>query len=511
MTARSVHSDLNPLPTQLFGRKLPRLGLRFRYLWALALVALATGVGIPFRGHIAPTNLAMPFLAAVVVCAAYLGRGPAILVSLLSVLVFDFFFVPPFHTLRVSDTEYLITFSGLLVVGMIISELTARAREGAESARRREQDTNALYALSRDLAVAEGVEPALKAVIRHIHKTFEREAALFLPGPDGKLALRAFTQSEEAQPEKERRLSPAWSLEPAQAAGMIQMPLRTSQEMVGILVTRASDAQDELSPERQRLLEAFANQAALAIERVRLAERANQVQVMQETERLQTALINSISHDLRTPLVSITGSLSTLKEDGVALDAELRNSLVENAYQEAGRLNRLVSNLLNMTRLEAGAMKVVKQPEDVQDAIGSALEQLNERLGSRPVAIQVAPETPLVPMDFVLIVQVLTNVIDNALKYSPEGSPIDIQARISGDTLHIQVADRGIGIPPGDLERVFDKFYRVQRPGNVSGTGLGLSICKGIAEAHGGSIWAENRPGGGTVVTVTLPVKDYHE
>jgi two-component system sensor histidine kinase KdpD len=260
-----------------------------------------------------------------------------------------------------------------------------------------------------------------------------------------------------------------------------------------------------MTSEQRQVLSAFANQAALAIERASLAEQARQAELLQATEKLQTALLNSISHDLRTPLVSITGTLSSLAEGGPALDDEGRRSLIETARGEADRLNRLVGNLLNMTRLEAGAMRISYQPCDVQDVIGAALEHLGDRLGVRPVEIDIPDDLPLIPMDFALIAQTLVNLLDNALKYSPPETPIAVEARITGDYLEIKVADQGIGIPPEDLQRVFDKFYRVQRPESVTGTGLGLAICKGIVEAHGGSISASNRLEGGTLITMTLP------
>jgi two-component system sensor histidine kinase KdpD len=255
------------------------------------------------------------------------------------------------------------------------------------------------------------------------------------------------------------------------------------------------------------LLAAFANQAALAVERAQLAEQARQAHLSQETEKLQTALLNSISHDLRTPLVSITGALSSLREDQNALSDAARRSLLDMAGEEADRLNRLVGNLLNMTRLEAGAMRLTVEPADVQDVIGSALEQVNDRLGDRVMAINTSSDLPLVPMDFVLMVQVLVNLLDNALKYSPPDSSIELRAHCSGAYLLIEVADQGVGIPREDLKRIFDKFFRVHRPEQISGTGLGLSICKGIVDAHGGFIGAENRPGGGTVITVALPLE----
>jgi two-component system sensor histidine kinase KdpD len=223
------------------------------------------------------------------------------------------------------------------------------------------------------------------------------------------------------------------------------------------------------------------------------------------TEALQGALLNSVSHDLRTPLVSITGALTSLEEDGAGLDEASQRELISMAREEAERLNRLVGNLLDMTRIEAGALKLTREPIDVQELISVALERLGGRLHDRAVTVD-APSM-LAPVDVVLIVQVLVNLLDNALKYSQPGTPIAIQARMADGALEIAVLDRGLGVPEEDLERIFDKFYRVHRPAAVSGTGLGLAICKGIIEAHGGRIWARNRPGGGTIITLALPLQ----
>jgi two-component system, OmpR family, sensor histidine kinase KdpD len=262
-----------------------------------------------------------------------------------------------------------------------------------------------------------------------------------------------------------------------------------------------------LSEEQRQFLDTFASQAALAITRARLAERAGEAEVLQATERLQTALLNSISHDLRTPLVSIVGALSSLQEDGEGLDLAYRRSLVDNARDEAERLNRLVGNLLDMTRIEAGALKLVCEPCDMQDLVGAAMEHLRERLADCPLDLDIPSDLPLVPMDFVLMEQVLVNLMDNALKYSPPGLPIELRAWVEGSEVRVDLADSATQIPASDLVRVFDKFYRVHYPRLVSGTGLGLSICKGIVEAHGGRIWAEHRPEGGNVLRIALPLE----
>ena len=480
------------------------------YAWSAALVGAVTLLGIPIHRVISPVNLVMLYLAAVVIAAIYLGRGPAILASVLGVLTFDFFLIEPRLTLTVADTEYIFTFIGLFVVGLVISSLAARSREQAEAAQRRELQAVALYELSRDLAAAGGLDDILQAVIRHVGETFGREGVILLPVGDS-LQPRAFSPGLTL---KENALTVAlWAFKHGQPAGrgtdtlpaaeLRCMPLKTVRGVVGVLGVKPTDPGSSLAPEQRRLLEAFASQSALAIERAELAEQARQARLLRATEELQQALLNSISHDLRTPMVSITGALTSLEEDGARLDEATRHSLTVMAREEAERLNRLVGNLLDMTRIEAGALKAVEEPCDVQEVISATLERLQGRLANRPVIVDAPPV--LAPMDFVLMVQVLGNLLDNALKYSPDNTPIEVTVRSTGGALEIAIADRGVGVPPEDLERIFDKFYRVHRPGEVSGTGLGLAICKGIVEAHRGRIWAQNRPGGGTIITMALP------
>jgi len=484
-----------------------------RYLLSILLVVIAAGLSELIGHEISPTNLVMVYLLAVIVAAVYLGRGPAMLVSLLSVIVFDFFFVPPFMTLAVSDTEYLLTFAGLLSVGWVISYMTARAREQAESAQRREADTATLYALSRDLAAADGLEDALKAIKMHIEQAFEREVVVHLA--DGEV-LHANALSTDSQPDETEIAVALWTFKNGEsagrgtntlpAAGFRYLPLKTARRTVGVMGVKLKESEATLTPDQSRLLDAFASQSAQAIERVQLAEQARQIKLLQAAEKLQNALLNSISHDLRTPLVSITGALSTLENDA-SLETTARQSLVETAREEADRLNRLVGNLLDMTRLESGALQVKREACDAQDLIGAALGQMETRLAGCPIRVEVTPGMPLIPLDFVLIVHVLMNLLDNALKYSPENSPLEIHAYMQNNELQVAVLDRGIGIPLEDLERIFDKFYRVQRPEQVTGTGLGLAISKGIIEAHGGRIWAASRDGGGTVITFSLPME----
>ncbi|HEY3313031.1 MAG TPA: sensor histidine kinase KdpD [Anaerolineales bacterium] len=488
----------------------------WRYLASIALVVGTTLVSELFGHTISSANLVMVYLLSVVLAAVYLGRGPAIVTSIVGVLAFDYFYVTPRFSFSVADTEYLLTFSGLLIVGWVISYLTIRAREQAEAAQRREADTALLYALSRDLAAADGMEAVFTAIRTHMEQSFAREAVVFLAEGNG---LRP-TDLQSAGPADTAELDVAlWAFKNGETAGRgtnnmpaaryHYLPLTTARRAVGVIGVKPQEGGTLLSPDQRRLLEAFASQSAQAIERVQLAEQARQIKLLQAAEKLQNALLNSISHDLRTPLVSITGALTTLEQDE-QLDETVRRNLVETAREEADRLNRLVGNLLDMTRLESGALQVKREPCDAQDLIGAALGQMEARLADRQLRVEVAPGIPLVAMDFVLIVHVIMNLLDNALKYSPKGSPLEVRAGVNGDELQIAVLDRGIGIPQEDLQRVFDKFYRVQRSrqAQVTGTGLGLAIGKGIIEAHGGHIWADGREGGGTEITFALPMEE---
>jgi two-component system sensor histidine kinase KdpD len=244
----------------------------------------------------------------------------------------------------------------------------------------------------------------------------------------------------------------------------------------------------------------------MAMERVQLVSRAEQAQLLAARETLERSLLNSISHDLRTPLAAITGALSGLKADGGQLSEANRRALLDTAGGEADRLNRFVGNLLDLTRIEAGAMKLKREPCEVQELVGCALTALEARLADREVHLRMLPIMPLVPMDLVFMTQVLVNLLENALKYTSADSPIDIVARTDAAHLLLQVDDRGPGVPEGDLERIFDKFYRIPVPEGAGGTGLGLSICRGIVEAHGGTIRAKNRPDGGLGIVITLPL-----
>lgn len=486
----------------------------YKYVISVLMVAAATIVGSWFGGRIETSNLVMLYLLVVVLAAVYLGRGPAVLASLLGVLSFDFLFIKPYFSFAISDTQYIIAFIALLFVGLVISQLTARAGEQAQAARQREAETAELYDLSRDLASSADIEAILIQLKKHMEQTFGRKIAVLLP-KENRLEVRAASEGLTLSDEEVavadwvyRHGEPAGrTTNTLPAAQLRYLPLKTARGVTGVLGAGKPKASDhDLPPSQLRLMEAFTNQGAQAIERAVLEEQNRQIALLQSAEKLQNALLNSVSHDLRTPLVTITGALSALEEDRGALDESARRTLIENARAESDRLNRLVGNLLNMTRIESGAIKLHLDMEDVQDVIGTAIEQLGSRLAKRKIRINAPDDLPLVRMDFTLIVQALVNALDNAVKYSPADSEIIITAKVQDEKLRLSVADLGVGIPTDDLSRIFDKLYRVQRPESIGGTGLGLSISKGIVDVHGGEIKARHNQPHGTVIEIELPL-----
>ena len=483
------------------------------YLASLGLVAGTTLIAELARNSLSPINLVILYLLAVVLAAARLGLRPAILNAALGVLAFDFFFIPPRFTLTVNNTEYFLTFFGLFVVGVVIGTLVAKAKGRAEIMRERELQTESLYYLSRDLAAAVDRESIMTAVLKNISETLQAQLAVLVPKGE---QMKILAISDGLVLDMKELAVADWAFRNRREAGigtetlgsaeLLYLPLTTSACFLGVLGIKLAKPADYRSPQHRRLLDAFVTQISLAMERVHLAEQAEQTQILQARESLERALLNSISHDLRTPLVSIIGALSSLRDDKRPLDEERRRDLLTGAWDEAERLNRFVGNLLDMTRLESGELRLAKEACDVQDLVGCARAALEVRLAGREVQVNLAQGLPLVPMDMVLMAQVLVNLLDNALKYSPIGSSIEITAGILARQLQLEVLDRGPGLPEPDLKRVFDKFYRLPVPEGTSGTGLGLSICKGIVEAHGGSIRVENRSGGGLRVVIRLPL-----
>jgi two-component system sensor histidine kinase KdpD len=495
----------------LVGRPSP-LG---EYGRAALVVALSTLVSFPVFSSLSLTNVAMVFLLGVALVASRYGRGPTIFASFLSIALFDFFFVPPRFTFAVSDASYVLTFGVMLAIALLISGLTLRIRAQAETARERERRTAALYALSRELAATRGASDLVVAAARHVRDTFGVPAQILLPDESGRLQAPVGTTPAYPMDEKEQSVA-AWVFGRGRIAGAgtdtlpaaqgLYVPLVGSTGIVGVLGLRPDDPKRFQDPTVQHLLETFAGQAATALERAALAERAQHEQVEVEAERLRTSLLSSLSHDMRTPLGAITGALTSVLEDRGTLAESTRRDLLKTAFEEAQRMNRLIGNLLDMIRVESGALQVQKEWQPLEEAVGVALIRLEGRLRDHSVQVNLPPDLPLVPLDAVLIEQVFINLVENAVKYTPPGTPIEIAATAVEGAVRVDVADRGPGLPPGEETRIFEKFYRAPGATSTSGVGLGLTICRGIITAHGGRIWAENRPGGGAVFHFTLPL-----
>jgi two-component system, OmpR family, sensor histidine kinase KdpD len=488
------------------------------YLWGVGFVIMTTLLGELLNNIFGLTNITMIYLLSVVVTAVFWGLGPSILVSVLSVLGLDFFFIPPVLTFTVDQPQYIFTFIVLLVVGVTISYLASMVRKQSQLAGKRERQISDLYSLSEDLAVSTDLDAYIRAIVGRTEQMVSLKISVFLPESSGKELLKPFGNTADIPIDEKELAVASWSYQQGQIIGhgtdtlgkarARYFPMTTARGKVGVLAVWSDVGSRELLPEQERLLKAYADLSAVAIENMELAEKANKMEILEAKEKLQTAFLNSISHDLRTPLSSIIGAISGLQDQNSGLDDAARKNLVEIEHEEANRLNYMITNLLDMSRIEAGAVKLSLQPSDVSDLIGVAWQQLGSRAKDRQIKMNLAQGLPFLLVDFGLMVQTLVNILDNAIKYSSPDSTIEVTSCRANGGIEIAIADRGVGIPPQDLDRVFDKFYRVQRANDVPGIGLGLPICKGFVEAHDGSIRAENRPGGGTVIRLTLPVPE---
>ncbi len=500
----------------LIRRSLRRTSDISGYSYASIGVLIATTVAWLMFPYFAPANLIMMYLMAVIVVAIRCGRGPSVLASILSVASFDFFFVPPYFTFAVSDAQYFLTFGVMLVVALVISNLAVRIRRQAEMARDRERRTGVLYAMSRDLATHRGTSVLAQFAAKHLREVFDAQVAIFLAEADKRVQLQRGEGLYFEFDPKESGVA-QWVFDHHERAGLgtdtlpgasaLYMPLVGSAGAIGVVAVRPTDASRLLDPDQLHLLESLVNQTALAIERTRLSEEAQKAHVRAETERMRNAILSSVSHDLRTPLATITGAASSLAEERGELDPTARRELSRSIYREADRLDRLLKNLLDMMRIEAGAVQLTKEWHPLDEVVGPALARLEGRLRDHTVNTAFPADLPLVLVDGVLLEQVVVNLVENAAKYAPPGSAIDLSASASDREVIVEVADRGPGIPSGEEARIFDKFYRA-KPAREGGVGLGLTICRGIIEAHGGRIWAENRSGGGALFRFSIPLPD---
>lgn len=485
----------------------------YGYAASLTLVTGATLVCEMLQPFLLPINLLMVYLLTVVLAALKIGLKPSIVTVALGGFMYNYLYVPPRYVFDFRDKEYLATFFGLFITGAVISSLVTKVRERAEALQVREAETASLYHLSRELAVAADTAAILRAVVNNVEESLNARIALFLPKGE---QLEMVAASKELTLDRQERDVPVWTFHNSRAAGygtdshetaeLVYLPLLALSKTVGVMGINLAEDSAFTFDQIYRLLEAFAAQTAMALERVNLSQQAEQAQILRARQKLERALLNSVSHDLRSPLATITGVLTSVLEEGDLLTEQVRRELLENAKEEAARLNRFVGKLLDITRLEARGAVLKKAPCDVQDLIGCALAAIERQQKGRSVDVKLAGDLPLVAMDMALMNQVLINLLDNAFKYSPPDGAVEISARCNDESLIIQVADLGSGVPEGELKRIFEKFYRIPVPESVKGTGLGLSICNGIVEAHGGKIWASNQAGGGFMITVEIPL-----
>jgi two-component system sensor histidine kinase KdpD len=496
----------------------PGPGNAFRllpYVGSAAAVAVTLACGVLIERLIGLQSVLLVFLLAIL-----WGLLPSLFACVLSVLAFNFFLIPPLYTFTIADPDDAVALVVFFIVAVIVSNLTAALRSQIAVARARARATAALYAFSRKLAGIGMLDDLLWATAYQVSSMLKLHTVLLSPDREGGgLTIASGYPPEDVLDETDMAAA-RWCWEHNHAAGRgadnlpdgtwLFLPLRTDSGPVGVIGVERDEPAPLLTSDERRLLDALADQTAVAIERISLARGLAEARVLAETERLRAALLTSISHDLRTPLASIIGTVSSLRSYADKYDLRERDELLATLQGEAERLNRFVGNLLDMTRLEAGAIELNLDLFDIGEIIGTALQRAANVLAGHYIEVEIAPDLPMVRLDAILFEQVLFNLLDNAAKYAPPGSRIDIRARHDGETVPVEVVDEGPGIPPADLERIFDKFYRVQaQDRRRAGTGLGLAICRGFIEAQGGHIQAGNRHDRtGAVLTIHIPVPE---
>lgn len=488
---------------------------RFRvYAFTLGAVAIALAVAAVLRPLAGLENVDLILLVAVVAVAATFGIVASIIAAFASVLAYNFVFIPPIFTFEVAEPRNLIALVLFLIVALITGNLAARVRAEALAARLQAQTTEALYEFSRSIADLSSQEELATIAVGRLGNLLNRDVLLLLPDGKGVLQVQAASSSDDMVEDIEfGALQASWTAgewagrDALRLGPRLYYPLRTGLEPIGVLGLSRDGLREPFSPGEERMFAALTGQIAGALHRIRLAQERDQARVAAEGERLRTALLNSISHDLRTPLASITGAVTALRQDPELYDAAARDELTATVQDEAERMMRFVTNLLDMTRLEAGGIVLSREPVDVSEVIATALQRSARVLSHHKVAITAGSDLPLLNLDAVLLEQVIVNLLDNAAKYAPAGSRVLLASRHNEDGVAIRVEDEGPGLPKDSIERVFDPFHRVEQGDRQqAGTGLGLAICRGFVDALGGTITASNRSDrSGAIFTILFP------
>ncbi len=482
-------------------------------------VAIVTVIGKIVEPYFDLTNIAFIYLLPVLMSAVLWGRGPSLFSSLLGALTFNFFFVPPIYTFAVGNIQHVFVLAVFLLVAIVTGTTATQLKRAGEKATEREKRTLTLYTLSREIAEKNDLDQVLQTFADKVAETMNGDAVVLTHDPESK-DTKSFSSTNGRSSISEIESSVAqWVLEHgepsdpklamfAEERSLFYFPIKAEEKTLAVLGIRLRERDMKLSRDQRQLIETFSNLAAVAIARLQAAKEVEQAKWLAESEKLHRTLLNSISHDFRTPLASITGAVTSLLTEGVAYSSESKKIFLETIKEEAQRMNRFIENLLDMARLESGTLRPNMKWCDVQDIIGVALRETGDVLTGHPIWVDVPPEPLSVKVDFILIEQVLINLLENAAKYSPEGGAISISAQTRGDTVVISVSDLGPLIPKAEQESVFDKFYRAHSSQQTGGTGLGLSICRGIVEAHGGRIWLESSAENGNKFIFTVPVPE---
>ena len=489
-------------------------GYRQRLRWHLRdylVAALGCGataaIAIPLSNHFDLANIVMVFLLAVVLIALKFGRGPAVMAAFLSVALFDFFLVPPRFSLAVDDIQYLLTFAVMLIVALIIGQLTAGLKREADFASERERRTHALYEMARKLAGALQTEQVDAIVRGFLGETLGADSVLVLLDAGNRLNYVPPSNGAGLVPDMQMADSAftngiCTDLDPVHPVGYF--PLKAPARVRGVLAASfASEGSAALSEHRE-LLETVASLAAIAIERIHYVEVAGRAELQMVSERLRSSILSAVSHDLRTPLTVLVGTADSLVLGRPPLAGSQRES-AEAIREQAIRLSGLVANLLDMARLTAGEVRLRKEWQPLEEVIGAAIKSLERPLAAHRLNVRLAAELPLLEFDAVLIERVFCNLLENAAKYAPPGTAIEIAAHVHDDVVEVSVTDGGPGIAAERAVDIFDMFVRGVRESATPGVGLGLAICRAIVEAHGGTIRALNAPQGGACVVFTLP------
>ncbi len=484
------------------------------YSWGVAAPFLCTLIDWPLRHVLGPASILMTYLLGVFLVASRFGRGASIIASFLSAPVFAFYFANPIFSFAISDLENIIGLAVMIVVANVTSNFVERVQLQADIAKQRENRANTLYRLSQALSETQNRQAVARIAVSHIHDDFGALSVLLFPDQTFQLhypsepPLEHSLKSSNLKIAQQIYQNPTVRLTYESAGSINYYPLERSQLVQGVLAIQSPSDSDLASPELITFFDTFLSLISQTLERLRLTEQANNANLQAETESLRNALLSAISHDLRTPLTRIIGASTALIENNTEFSAEENLDFNKVILDEAQRMSELTSKMLDMARLTAGELVLHQEWNALEEIVGSALNRLEKNLGVRPVRTLLPDHLPLLWIDAVLVEQVVTNLIENAIKYTPEGSPIDISAELLTDSLKISVSDYGFGIPKGMEEKIFDKFYRLETESHQGGVGLGLTLCRAIIESHGGTIQAVNHSGKGASFIIHLPTRE---